>query len=204
MGAEKPGRPRAFDPVAALEKALDVFLRQGYDAASLDDLTQAMGINRPSLYAAFGSKGDLYNAALRHYAAKNTDDILQALQSAEDPVSGVQVLLRQFAEKMSGKRASCLIVSSASQCARGTESGDGAIENVTHEIMGHLTGQLEVFFATAQKQRRLKKDVSARALAHYFVGLIQGFTVLARTSGDTDAVRDVVEVACAFLERLRV
>ena len=204
MGAEKPGRPRAFDPVAALKKALDVFLRQGYDAASLDDLTQAMGINRPSLYAAFGSKGDLYNAALRHYAAKNTDYILTALRSAESPISGVQTLFRQSAEKIATQGANCLIVSSAAQCGRGTETCDLAIEGATHNVLEDLTAQLEAFFADAQRQRRMKKDIGARALAHYFIGLIQGLTVLARTTGDADAVSDMAEAACAFLEPLRV
>ena len=54
------GRPKSFDKEIALEKALDVFWTQGYDGASLKDLTQAMGINKPSMYATFGNKEQLY------------------------------------------------------------------------------------------------------------------------------------------------
>ena len=61
------GRPRAFDTDAALDRALDVFWRQGYEGTALSDLTAAMGINRPSLYAAFGNKEDLFRKVLDRY-----------------------------------------------------------------------------------------------------------------------------------------
>src|SRR5258708_12946004 len=61
------GRPRAFDPDAALERAMHVFWAKGYEGASLSDLTQAMRINRPSLYAAFGNKEQLFRKVLDRY-----------------------------------------------------------------------------------------------------------------------------------------
>ena len=62
------GRPRAFDLETALDRALQVFWRKGYEGTSLSDLTKAMGINRPSLYAAFGNKEALFRKALDRYA----------------------------------------------------------------------------------------------------------------------------------------
>src|SRR5204862_1923297 len=62
------GRPRAFDLGKALDRALKVFWRKGYEGATLADLTRAMGINRPSLYAAFGNKEELFRKALDRYA----------------------------------------------------------------------------------------------------------------------------------------
>src|SRR5688500_18771243 len=62
------GRPRAFDENKALDAALDVFWRKGYEGASLSDLTDTMGINRPSLYAAFGNKEALFRKVLERYA----------------------------------------------------------------------------------------------------------------------------------------
>ncbi|MCU1641184.1 MAG: putative TetR family transcriptional regulator [Nocardia sp.] len=61
------GRPRSFDPDTALDRALEVFWRHGYEGASLADLTAAMGINKPSLYAAFGNKEDLFGKVLTRY-----------------------------------------------------------------------------------------------------------------------------------------
>src|SRR5207249_2480008 len=63
------GRPRTFDPNLALDRALEVFWRKGYEGASLSDLTKATGINRPSLYAAFGNKENLFRLALDRYIA---------------------------------------------------------------------------------------------------------------------------------------
>ena len=66
----RTGRPREFDVDEALDRALQVFWRKGYEGASLPDLTEAMGINRPSLYAAFGNKEELFRKALDRYAER--------------------------------------------------------------------------------------------------------------------------------------
>src|SRR5438105_12548238 len=63
----KRGRPRSFDAAKALDKAMKIFWRKGYEGTSLPDLTRAMGINRPSLYAAFGNKEALFRKALHRY-----------------------------------------------------------------------------------------------------------------------------------------
>ena len=75
------GRPRAFDADAALDEAMEVFWRHGYEGATIAQLTEAMGINPPSLYAAFGSKEGLLKAALTRYSARRAafmDDVLSA------------------------------------------------------------------------------------------------------------------------------
>src|SRR3977135_3622143 len=90
------GRPRAFDMDEALERALQVFWRKGYEGASLTDLTEAMGINPPSLYAAFGNKEGLFRKALDRYAVRRTafwDEALAAPTAREM----VAILLRETA-----------------------------------------------------------------------------------------------------------
>src|SRR5687767_7385115 len=75
------GRPRGFDEKKALDAALDVFWRKGYEGASLSDLTDAMGINRPSLYAAFGNKEALFRRVLEHYAEGPAGYVPKALEA---------------------------------------------------------------------------------------------------------------------------
>src|ERR1700674_5103645 len=78
------GRPRSFDREAALERAMEVFWRQGFEGSSLHDLTEAMGINPPSLYAAFGDKEHLFLEAVERYQAKRGDEC----PYAEAPTAG--------------------------------------------------------------------------------------------------------------------
>ena len=74
------GRPRAFDIDEALEQALQVFWRKGYLGTSLTDLTEAMGINRPSLYATFGNKEALFRKVLDRYSERQTAYLRSALE----------------------------------------------------------------------------------------------------------------------------
>lgn len=196
------GRPRTFDPAVALEKATGVFLRKGYDATSLDDLTAAMGINRPSLYAAFGNKADLYAAALKHYATQGTAQVLGALDG-DDVIEGAQNMLRALAKKMSGGCEGCLVTASAIQCGRAADAADPLIEDATRAVVAQIVAGLEKAFSRARTRGTLNDTIPPRALAHYIGGLTQGITTYARTSGDPKATLAMAETACVFLESLR-
>src|SRR5437763_16600228 len=89
---KKRGRPRAYDPATALARAADKFWKAGYAGTSLDDLAAATGMNRPSLYAAFGDKRDLYLKTLEHY--RDESRALARAAMADDPA--LRVLLTRF------------------------------------------------------------------------------------------------------------
>ena len=105
------GRPRAFDMDQALDRALDVFWRKGYEGATICDLTAAMGINPPSLYAAFGNKEGLFRQALDRYAAMH-DVFLQEALALPKVKDCIAALLRRTAEALTDKSspAGCLLV----------------------------------------------------------------------------------------------
>src|SRR5437773_833616 len=92
---KKRGRPRAYDPAKALARAAEVFWKAGYAGTSLDDLAAATGMNRPSLYAAFGDKRDLYLRTLEHY--RDESRALARATLADDPP--LRVLLKRFYDK---------------------------------------------------------------------------------------------------------
>src|SRR5882762_7096049 len=108
------GRPRAFDLDQALDRALKVFWRKGYEGASLPDLTKAMGINRPSLYAAFGNKEALFRKAIDRYVEGPASHIAEAL---EEPTALAVVgrLLRGSIDLITDSRNphGCFMVQSA-------------------------------------------------------------------------------------------
>ena len=116
------GRPRAFDPEAALDAALEVFWRQGYEGTSLAELTAAMGINRPSLYASFGNKEQLFSAALDRYFTGPGAYAADALEAPTvDEV--VERLVYGAVELTSGSHTpcGCLSVNSAQACGPDSE-----------------------------------------------------------------------------------
>src|ERR1700682_5715396 len=111
------GRPRSFDIDGALDRALRVFWRKGYEGASLSDLTRAVGINRPSLYAAFGDKETLFRKALDRYAEGPVAYVREALKQPRAR-SVAQTLLRGTADLLTDPHhpSGCLMVQGALVC----------------------------------------------------------------------------------------
>ncbi|MFI7440698.1 TetR/AcrR family transcriptional regulator [Nonomuraea indica] len=111
------GRPRAFDPDVALDRALEVFWRQGYEGTSLSDLTAAMGINRPSLYAAFGNKDELFTKVVDRYVSGPGAFADEAL-AAPTVREVVERLVRGAVELTAGEHTphGCLNVNTVHAC----------------------------------------------------------------------------------------
>src|SRR5215831_18171745 len=114
------GRPRAFEPEAALSQAMDVFWKDGYAATSLDDLSAATGLNRPSLYGAFGDKRSLYVQAYQRYRL-NVRELFAPMFAADEPLRRKlrRILLAALDLYLSGAEGprGCFTVLSASSDA---------------------------------------------------------------------------------------
>src|SRR3954471_13792358 len=111
------GRPRTFDMEKALDQALKVFWRKGFEGTSLPDLTAAMGINRPSLYAAFGNKQSLFRKAVERYEERSAGQVRQALEGPDVRVA-VKAVLRRNIEAITDSRSprGCFMVQGALAC----------------------------------------------------------------------------------------
>src|SRR3954468_9926942 len=138
----RTGRPRSFDTQQALDRALRVFWQKGYEGASLTELTDAMGINRPSLYAAFGDKQGLFRKAAQRYQSGPVNYVREAL---EQPTARrvVEQLLRGAADMLTDPRnpRGCFAVQGA------LAGGDGA-EPIREELCA-----LRASAVTALRQR---------------------------------------------------
>jgi TetR/AcrR family transcriptional regulator, copper-responsive repressor len=175
--AKKRGRPRAYDPEVALDRATAAFWEAGYAAASLDALSAATGMNRPSLYAAFGDKAALYQTALERYQQAARATMRQALGA---PGTLRESLQRFYAAGLDtylsdGPRGCFLIGSGLSQAM-----ADPAIRETVaagiHELDAGLTRRLSL----ARQAGELPASADPAALARVVSGMLNALAVRAR------------------------
>ncbi|CAI8912939.1 TetR/AcrR family transcriptional regulator, copper-responsive repressor [Pseudomonas sp. IT-P171] len=194
------GRPRAYDPQTALQQAQGVFWSTGYSGASLDSIATAAGMNRPSLYAAFGDKHALYIKALEQYwefaaaamQAALTDDKLTLRQALTQFYEG------QLAIYFSGdgQPRGCFAIGTAT-----TEAvEDPEIREVLSERLSRLDADLETRLRAAIDKGELNKDVDPAALAVLASSLLHSISIRARAGKSrdelTELARNAVNVMC--------
>jgi AcrR family transcriptional regulator len=183
------GRPRSFDRDAALQSALLVFWEHGYDATPVTLLTEAMGIGAPSLYAAFGDKRTLFEAALDRYLHTYGAFAHRALVEEPTARSGVERLLREAAVAYTGRGhpPGCLLGSAATNCT--PQSAE--VKSHLRDLRAQGDRALEQKIATATGAGELPADTDAHALATFYGATLQGMGAQARdgaTRADLDAI----------------
>ena len=190
------GRPRAFDREAALAQATRLFWRKGYEATSIADLTAAMGIGSPSLYAAFGSKEALYAEALRHYR-ENYDALVWAgFFAAGTAREAVMSLLLDSAAALTGGRADiphgCMVTLSS-------VAGEGACDLGARlrSARAATLDRLEARLGRAVAAGEIPASVDVRALARFVQTVQNGMSILARDGVGRAELEAVAQVAMA-------
>jgi len=186
------GRPREFDMDAALDEAMEVFWRHGYEGATIAELTGAMGINPPSLYAAFGNKEGLLKAALDRYTTQRNEcmaEILSAPTAREVAERGLLKLADLQTDP--ANPPGCLLVAGGLACGVGSE-------NIPFELAAHrahMEDQLRERFIRAREEGDLSTDSDPAALARYLSAVIAGIGVLASAGATREQLREVALVA---------
>ena len=169
------GRPRAFDRDQALEKAMEVFWRKGFEAASLADLTEAMGINPPSLYAAFGDKEQLFLAAVERYQARRGE----SCPYCEEPTAraAVEKLLLYMAEELTcgDHPRGCMMVMAAA-----TSSSSAKLQEVLAAKRMASRKMLRSRIERGIKEGDVPAGTDAAALADFFSTVVTGMSMQAR------------------------
>ena len=186
------GRPRGFDADAALDRAIAVFWERGYDGASLADLTDAMGINRPSMYAAYGNKEDLFRLAVARYAER---DMAYAREAFAEPTAYAVVanFLRANADALTrtGCPAGCLSIQGG--LAGGSDSGRVAQFLAASRLAGERL--LAERLARAVDDGDLPAGTDPSALARYVMTVSEGNAVHAAAGVDRASLHATVDLA---------
>lgn len=186
------GRPRAFDIDEALERAMRVFWQHGYEGASLDDLTGAMRINRPSLYAAFGNKQALFAKALDRYQAGPADYVREALEAPTSRAVAKRILegaIHLLTDPRNPK--GCLFVQGALACS--SESDDVRAELAARRDAG--VALMRRRFKRAIAEGDLPTGADAAALARYVATLAHGLAVQAASGAGKKELLEVARLA---------
>ncbi|MDI6025964.1 TetR/AcrR family transcriptional regulator [Corticibacterium sp. UT-5YL-CI-8] len=193
------GRPRGFDPDAILERARNVFWNTGYSATSLDELAAATGLNRPSLYGAFGDKQALYLAALEKSRAESVRGLIAALAPEETLRESLERLFAAAAQIYlrgdAGQRGCFLIGTAVTEAV-----ADAEIRHVLSLALNELDTAFEERLRRAQEAGELDADADISALAKVATATLNGMAIRARAGADADELaqfgRGLVTLIC--------
>ncbi|MCF3184080.1 TetR/AcrR family transcriptional regulator [Streptomyces polychromogenes] len=192
-------RTKEFDPDAALQSALELFWRRGYEATSVADLVEHLGIGRASIYATFGSKHELYLKALDRYAETQNPLLLSELSRPGPALPAVREVVRRFAAEAASadrRRTGCFVTNTAAELA----PHDGAAARRVEASWDRFETLLHSSLVRARAQGELPDGRDPQALARMLLVLLQGVRVVGKASGDPARVRDAAEQALALLD----
>jgi AcrR family transcriptional regulator len=191
--AKPRGRPRSFDRDEALGRAMDVFWEKGYESASLADLTAAMGINPPSLYAAFGDKEQLFLEAMERYYQKQREPITCAYDEEPTAKAALQRVLCEAACQLAkgGHNRGCMMVMATTTCSSASPELQAALAARRATSRVKLKARLD----RAVAEGELDAGTDTGALAGFFTAILQGMSLQAREGASRKSLMAMAETA---------
>jgi AcrR family transcriptional regulator len=198
----KRGRPPAFDRETVLAAARDTFWQHGYDGSSIADLTAAMGITPQSLYAAFGSKAELYRETLDQYRRMPRPEPGNPFQDKIDTVTAFERFLTNSAKIFTAPEhpKGCMISTAVLNCAEENEP-------IAHHVASMRLQTLDIFTARIERgiaEGDIRPEANPRSLARFLGAIVQGMSVQARDGATTDELLALLSHALSELKTYQV
>lgn len=190
-------RHKEFDRTEVLDRALELFWHRGYEGTSMQDLVDAMGIHRGSLYGTFGDKHTLFLAALRRYDEVWICRFVEPLSTPGPVRPAVRRVLEQASrEATDGVRRGCLATNSAVELA----PHDPEMARRVKEMLFRVEDALQAALERGRGAGELPASVNPPAVARFLLGVLQGLRVLSRMGAEPETLRDTVEVSMEALD----
>lgn len=191
-------RPREFNTEQVLQAALDAFWRKGYVATSMADLMEATGLQKGSIYKAFGNKHSFFLTALRQYLATGFAAIKSKMELAPDPVSALRAYLEAGVEtcKINPKKG-CFALNTIAELG----PHDETVNNVLDAHFANIRSLVLSFVQKGQEAELIRVDRSADDIAEYIVTVQLGIVSSAKHNIDAQAKMDVVTFALSSLSQ---
>jgi len=195
------GRPKQFDRDVALDRALDLFWRHGYEATSLADLVEVTGAKAPTLYAEFGNKEGLFCASVEHYLTKHTEYSHQLLLQEELPIAEIVERYARFFATLftdADRPSGCFMI-----CTSATlSSNSNAVGDMLREKHQQQEANLKICFDRKVQQGELLGKTDTALLAKYLCTTIQGLSTQAREGATREDLFKLVDLLMVLWPRL--
>jgi TetR/AcrR family transcriptional regulator, transcriptional repressor for nem operon len=191
-------RPREFDEAVALEAAIACFWSRGYEATSVRDLAENMGLSAPSLYNAYGDKHALFVQALEHYLDRSMRERIERLENSLPPKQAIRKFIGEIIDHSVNdrERRGCFLVNSALEVAPHDKKLGGLIAD--------RLAELEAFFGRlirkAQAEGTVPRKPVAKDLARLLLGVVLGIRVLARVRPERVSLESLARPVLALLD----
>lgn len=191
-------RQREFDTDQALEAAMQIFWDKGFEATSLSDLTTAMGIQRPSLYAAFGDKKELFETALRRYTTLHAAQVRSRLQHTSSVKEAFRALFEHIGAEgdVTDARHGCFCINTMVELA----PHDPKFAVLTREHQMYLVAIFKETIERGQETGELSNDLDSSALSKSLVVSMIGLTVMMKSEPDRSFVQQSIKITLSLLE----
>jgi TetR/AcrR family transcriptional repressor of nem operon len=191
-------KSKLFDQAEVLDRIMTLFWEKGYNGTSVDDLIQASGISRSSLYDTFGDKQQLYLTVLKRYREKATALQSEMLRAVASPRKKIELIFRESIREIVGdaKNKGCFLVNATTELSN-------QMKPVSREACDNLQYMEDLFFdliKEGQASGEISKKFKPRALARYLFNSLTGLRILGKTRKDKDLLDDVVRVVMQTLD----
>lgn len=189
----KRGRPRSFDREAALRLAMRAFWQRGYEATSISQLAESMGVHAPSLYAAFGDKEALFRSAVELYGENEGSIARRALADGRTAREAVEMMLRESVERFTNPEfpRGCMVVLAATNTTEPNDSIQLYLSTMRHEAERALRDRIAEAIAAGE----IRADADPALLAAYYYSVLYGLSIQARDGGTRAQLDAIVDLA---------
>lgn len=193
-------RPITFNEEEVIDKAVEVFWAKGYEATSMQDLVDAMGIQRGSLYAAFGSKQQLFLKSLSRYGVVVVKKLLEILESKPSAIESIELFFGQLIEHLltAGELRSCLVTNSAVE--RGLRD-----EETKQQVLKLLNALEKGFYKTLLRAKEngelsTEFDLDLKVVANYLTSSMQGLLVMGKVCSERSVLMSINQITLSVLK----
>ncbi len=191
-------KTKQFDEAAVLNKARDVFWKKGYNGTSIDELVEATGLSRSSIYDSFGDKHGLYIKALKHYQEEALAYILKDIPAKLSPKKKIARIFRNNIEQSLSdrQRKGCFILNSTTELA----NVDNSLNSFVNAHLETMEDILYTLVKEGQAEGDISKKFSAKAIARNLFSSLNGLKLIGQTRPDKQVLEDIAKVALSVLD----